>query len=160
MGSQPTQVDCFFAYLRKDRELTRGFVVDDEAAWAAEVRIRDWDFFGDVREEAKREHLDRVMLVALSREAIQGDIYAIDRQSCIFLTENVRLNDHNIFDGDVIDGLFEMTINEYDIGLAICLQVRSIDNTKNVFAELEDITDITVLLKLHDFVMLKKRSVV
>lgn len=128
--------------------------MDDEAFWAAEVRIRDWDFFGDVREEAKREHLDRIILVTLPCEAIQGDIYAIGRQYCIFLTENVRFNDHNIFDGDVIDGLFEMTIKEYDIGLTICLQMRSSDNTKNVFAELEDVTDITVLLKLHDFVML------
>jgi hypothetical protein len=56
--------------------------------------------------------------------------------------------------------LFEPAIKNYDFGLAIILQVRPSDNTKHIFAELEDVSDIAVLLKLHDFVVLKKRGVI
>ena len=77
MGAQPTQVDGLFAYLRKDCELASGLAVEDKTVCTTEVGVRSWYFFGAVREEAKREHLDGVMLAALPREAIQGDVSAV-----------------------------------------------------------------------------------
>lgn len=133
--------------------------MEEEFIRTAEAMICGWDFFGGVREEAKRKHLNNVLLAALSRKAVQRYISAIDLQFRTFLAEDVSFNDHNIFYGDVIDGLLESAVKEYNIRLAVTLQVRSSDNAEHIFAELEDIVDVAVLLKLHDLVMLKKGSV-
>ena len=60
-----------------------------------------------------------------------------------------------MFDGDVVDGLLEVAVEEDDVGLAVSLQVRASHDTKDVLAELEDVAHIALLLELHDFVMLK-----
>lgn len=48
-----------------------------------------------------------------------------------------------------------MTVEKDDVGLAISLQVRASHNTKNVFAYLEDTAHKTMLLELHDLMVLE-----
>ena len=64
-----------------------------------------------------------------------------------------------MFDGDVVDGLLEVAVEKDDVGLVVSLYVRASHNTKDVLAELEDVTHIALLLELHDFVMLKHGGV-